>query len=103
MSNAKRRPPVLEKPRRGRPKTNPLDPVAQRRERQRRYRERKREGGKVAIELWIAAEHRDAILDSGQTLQEAADEAFGLLMAKRASKARQSAAAPAQRKASAAA
>lgn len=72
----------------GCPQTNPLDPVAQHRERQRRYREKKCEGGKVAVGLWIAVEHRDAILESGESLQDAADEAFGLLMAKRARRAR---------------
>lgn len=88
MPAPKRATATVSKPQRGRPKTNPLDPTEQHRERQRRYREKKREGGKVAVELWIAAEHRDAILESGQSLQDAADEAFGLLMAKRARRAR---------------
>lgn len=88
MPTAPRSKPGPSQPPRGRPKTNPLPPAEQHRERQRRYREKKREGGKVAVELWIAAEHRDTILESGQSLQEAADEAFGLLMAKRARRAR---------------
>jgi hypothetical protein len=72
----------------GRPKTSPLDPAAQNRERLRRHREKKREEGRTGVELWIKNEWRDAILESGQSLQEAADEAFGLLMAKRARRAR---------------
>ena len=76
------------KPRRGRPKTSPLDPSSQARERQRRHREKKREAGRVAVELWINAEWRDAMLASGKTLQECADEAFGMLIAKQRRKSR---------------
>jgi hypothetical protein len=72
----------------GRPKTSELDPTSQTRERQRRHREKKREAGRVAVELWIRADWRDAILASDQTLQDAADQAFALLMAKRHGKAR---------------
>ena len=35
----------------GRPKTSKLDPTSQTRERQRRHREKKREAGRVAVEL----------------------------------------------------
>ncbi len=78
----------IEKPRRGRPKTSPLDAVSQARERQRRHREKKREAGRVAVELWIDAEWRDAILASGRTLQDFADEAFATLIAKQRRKSR---------------
>ncbi len=66
----------------GRPKTSKLTPAEQARERVRRHREKKREAGRVAVELWINAEWRDAILASGQTLQEFADKAFAKLMPK---------------------
>ena len=66
----------------GRPKTSPLDPAAQHRERQRRLREKKREAGRVVAQIWIDATWHEAILKTG-TLQDAADEAFALLMAKR--------------------
>lgn len=72
----------------GRPKTSKLTPAEQARERLRRHREKKREAGRAAVELWIKTEWRDAILASGQTLQEFADEAFALLMAKRRGKSR---------------
>lgn len=72
----------------GRPKTSDLDPITQARERQRRRRKRAREAGRVAVQLWIDAKWHKAILKSGDTLQDAADEAFALLMAKRARKAR---------------
>ena len=72
----------------GRPKTSKLTPPEQARERVRRHREKKREAGRVAVELWIKTEWRDTILASGQTLQESADEAFALLMAKQRRKSR---------------
>ena len=72
----------------GRPKTSQLTPAEQARERVRRHREKKREAGRVAVELWIKTEWRDAILSRGQTLQESADEAFALLMAKQRGKSR---------------
>ena len=81
MSNPKRPKAADEKPRRGRPKTSPLDPVAQVRERQRRHRQKQREQGRVAARLWIDRDVHAAITKSGQTLQEAADKAFALLMA----------------------
>jgi len=71
----------------GRPKTSSLDPAAQARERQSRLREKKREAGRVVVQLWIEAKWHAAILKSG-TLQDAADEAFALLMAKRRGKSR---------------
>ena len=77
-----------EKPRRGRPKTSPLDPAAQVRERQRRRRARKREEGRVGVQIFIKGSWHRAISKSGQTLQDAADEAFALLMAKRRGKSR---------------
>ena len=72
----------------GRPKTSKLTPAEQARERVRRHREKKREAGRVAVELWIKTDWRDAILARGQTLQESADEAFAMLMAKRRGKSR---------------
>ena len=72
----------------GRPKTSDLTPAEQARERVRRHREKKREAGRVAVELWIDAEWRDAILASGQTLQEFADKAFAALMPKQRGKSR---------------
>ena len=71
----------------GRPKTSPLDPAAQARERQQRLRERKREAGRVVAQIWIDAKWHKAIVKTG-TLQDAADEAFALLMAKRRGKSR---------------
>ena len=71
----------------GRPKTSNLDPAAQARERQRRLREKKREAGRVVVQLWIDARWHKALLKGG-TLQDAADEAFALLMAKRRGKFR---------------
>lgn len=72
----------------GRPKTSDLDPASQVRERQRRLRERKREAGRVAVQLWINADWHKAIGKSDQTLQEFADEAFALLISKRRRKTR---------------
>ena len=80
--------PTLKKRGPGRPKTSKLTPVEQARERVRRHREKKREAGRVAVELWINAEWRDAILASGQTLQDFADEAFARLMPKWRGKSR---------------
>jgi len=71
----------------GRPKTSPLDAPAQARERQARLRAKKREAGRVVVQLWINAKWHAAILKTG-TLQDAADEAFALLMAKRRGKSR---------------
>ena len=71
----------------GRPKTSKLDPAAQARERQKRLREKKREAGRVVVQLWIDAGWHKTILKIG-TLQDAADEAFALLMAKRRGKSR---------------
>lgn len=91
MPDSPQSPREQEKPgkrRPGRPKTSPLDPTAQNREALRRHREKKRAEGRTGVELWIKNEVRDAILEAGQTLQEAADEAFALLMAKRARKGR---------------
>ena len=72
----------------GRPKTSPLDAPAQARERQARLRAKKREAGRVVVQLWINAKWHAAILKSGATLQDSADEAFALLMAKRRGKSR---------------
>ena len=72
----------------GRPKTSKLAPAEQARERVRRHREKKRDEGRVAVEIWIKAEWRDTILASGRTIQESADEAFALLMARRRGKSR---------------
>ncbi len=79
---------ILAKRAPGRPKTSKLTPAEQARERVRRHREKKREAGRVAVELWIDAHFRDAIVASGDTLQDAADEAFAMLMAKRRRKSR---------------
>ena len=72
----------------GRPKTSDLVPAEQARERVRRHREKKREEGRVALEIWIKAAWRDTIIASGRTIQDFADEAFALLMAKRRGKSR---------------
>jgi hypothetical protein len=88
MQALKRDKPNPNKPRRGRPKTSPLDPAAQVRERQRRRREKQREQGRVAVQLWIKGNHHRAITKSGQTLQDVADEAFALWMANRRGKSR---------------
>ena len=87
MPRAKSSLPVPKKRGPGRPKTSELDPAAQARERQRRLREKKREAGRVVVQLWIDAGWHKAILKGG-TLQDAADEAFALLMAKRRGKSR---------------
>ena len=44
--------------------------------------------GRVVVQLWINAKWHAAILKSGATLQDSADEAFALLMAKRRGKSR---------------
>jgi 2,4-dienoyl-CoA reductase-like NADH-dependent reductase (Old Yellow Enzyme family) len=88
MSSLKRAKPGQTKPQRGRPKTSPLDPAEQVRERQRRHREKHREQGRVSIQLWIKGHHHRAIQKSGKTLQDAADEAFALLLAKWRGKSR---------------
>ena len=72
----------------GRPKTSKLAPAEQARERVRRHREKKREEGRVALEIWIKSAWRDTIIASGGTIQDFADEAFALLMAKRRGKSR---------------
>ena len=43
---------------------------------------------RVVVQLWINAKWHAAILKSGATLQDSADEAFALLMAKRRGKSR---------------
>ena len=70
----------------GRPKTSPLDLPAQARERQRRLRQKKREAGRVVVQIWIDSQLHESILESGATLQAFADEAFALLIAKRQAK-----------------
>ena len=55
---------------------------------QRRLRETKRQAGRVVVHLWINAKWHAAILKSGATLQDSADKAFALLMAKRRGKSR---------------
>ena len=72
----------------GRPKLSKLAPAEQARERVRRHREKKREEGRVSLEIWIKAEWRDTILASGRTIQDAADEAFALFMARRRGRSR---------------
>ena len=44
--------------------------------------------GRVVVQLWINAKWHAAILKSGATLQDSADEAFALLMVKRRGKSR---------------
>ena len=88
MPHPKPSAPVPKKRGPGRPKTSPLDAPAQARERQARLRAKKREAGRVVVQLWINAKWHAAILKSGATLQDSADEAFALLMAKRRGKSR---------------
>ena len=71
----------------GRPKTSPLDLPAQARERQRRLRQKKREAGRVVVQIWIDSQLHESILESGATFQAFADEAFALLIEKRQGKA----------------
>ena len=42
----------------------------------------------MALEIWIKSAWRDTIIASGGTIQDFADEAFALLMAKRRGKSR---------------
>ena len=86
MPSSKRATPDQTKPQRGRPKTSLLDPAEQVRER--RHREKHREQGRVSVQLWIKGHHHRTIQKSGKTLQDAADEAFALLLAKWRGKSR---------------
>jgi hypothetical protein len=58
------------------------------RERQRRLRQKKREAGRVVVQIWIDSQLHESILKSGATLQAFADEAFALLIEKRQGKSR---------------
>ena len=88
MLRPKPSPPAPKKRGPGRPKTSLIDAPAQARERQARLRAKKREAGRVVVQLWINAKWHAAILKGGATLQDSADEAFALLMAKRRGKSR---------------
>jgi hypothetical protein len=70
-----------KKRRPGRPRSSPLDPIEQARARRRRHRESKRNAGMVPAEIWLPQAWRDAVIARGETLQDAAQEAFRLLMA----------------------
>ena len=70
-----------EKRRRGRPRTSPLDPIEQARLRRQRHRESKRTAGMVPAEIWLPKAWRDAVIARGETLQDAAQKAFQLLIA----------------------
>jgi len=70
-----------EKRRPGRPRSSPLDPIEQARARRQRHRENKRNAGMVPAEIWLPQTWRDAVIARGETLQNAAQEAFRLLMA----------------------
>ena len=70
-----------EKRRPGRPRSSPLDPIEQARVRRQRHRESKRNAGMVPAEIWLPKAWRDAVIARGETLQDAAQEAFRLLMA----------------------
>jgi hypothetical protein len=69
-----------EKRRPGRPRSSPLDPIEQARARRQRHRESKRNAGMVPAEIWLPKAWRDAVIARGDTLQDAAQEAFRLLM-----------------------
>ena len=69
-----------EKRRPGRPRSSPLDPIEQARVRRQRHRESKRNAGMVPAEIWLPKAWRDAVIARGETLQDAAQEAFRLLM-----------------------
>jgi len=70
-----------EKRRPGRPRSSPLDPVEQARARRQRHRESKRNAGMVPAEIWLPQAWRDAVIARGETLQDATQEAFRLLVA----------------------
>lgn len=65
----------------GRPRSSDLDPIEQARLRRQRHRERKRDAGMVAAEIWLPEAWHEAVLARGETLQNAAQEAFRLLIA----------------------
>jgi hypothetical protein len=69
-----------EKRRPGRPRSSPLDPIEQARVRRQRHRESKRNAGMVPAEIWLPKAWRDAVIARGETLQDAVQEAFRLLM-----------------------
>ena len=46
-----------------------------------RHRESKRNAGMVPAEIWVPKAWRDAVIARGETLQDAAQKAFRLLMA----------------------
>jgi len=73
-ASAEKRPP-------GRPRSSPLDPLEQARARRKRHREGKRNAGMVPAEIWLPRAWRDTVIARGETLQDAAQEAFRLLMA----------------------
>jgi hypothetical protein len=70
-----------ERRRPGRPRTSPLDPIEQARVRRQRHRESKRNAGMVPAEIWLPKAWRDAVIARGETLQDAAQKAFQLLIA----------------------
>lgn len=65
----------------GRPRTSSLAPLEQARRRRERFRQRKRDAGMVAAEIWLPETWHAAILARGETLQNAAQRAFRLLIA----------------------
>lgn len=71
------------KPKRGRPKTSPHDPATQHRLRMQRYRDAKREGEEVPVEVYLPKAWHEWLTDvKAVNLREVAVEAFALWLKK---------------------
>lgn len=71
------------KPKRGRPKTSPHDPATQHRLRMQRYRDAKREGEEVAVEVYLPKAWHHWLTDvKAANMREVAVEAFALWLKK---------------------
>ena len=72
------------KPKRGRPKVSPHDRTTQKRLSVQRYRQAKREGEEVPVEIYLPKTWHDWLVNSrGVNLREAAVEAFADWMKKK--------------------
>ncbi len=74
---------AVSKPKRGRPKTSPHDPATQHRLRMQRYRDAKREGEEVPVEVYLPKAWHEWLTNvKAANLREVAVEAFALWLKK---------------------
>ena len=73
--------PAKRKP--GRPRSSPYDLATQKRLNNQRFRQTKREGNQIAVEVYLPKAWHDRLLREGASLREVAVEAFALWFEKK--------------------